>query len=404
MKKIILLLLFLSSSVLANTQIKLTDYYGIGVIGGNEDITLTTVKPEIRSGVFGKLDSTINLKNKTIKLKVKSSDWNNTKEFSMLFGTNGFVNNTSFNIKEHVVNPTDNEWIDIVVPINNWTKEGNPDLENINYVMWRSVDVDQRITTQVDGFEIIPEGNKSFLSITIDDGEETGMIAHQIMSKYGLRGGIYIDEKVIGTPTWFNQRQLTEFAKSGWDISGHEILERIPSISKSGPYEKYAGEYLNNVNQLSSSEMDKIISDTHNYLKKNKYKGSNIFAYPNGIRSQKMIESVKRNFKYGLNIDALDNPTNFISSYDINRRSINKTTSVEQIKEWIDSSKQNYLWIVLNFHTFDVDSTKDINYLPKDFDEVCKYAKNSGVNVLPISEVIDTITTTKKIQKYQFLR
>jgi hypothetical protein len=312
-----------------------------------------------------------------------------------------FVNTISVNLKEHVANPTDNEWIEIVVPIANWTREGNPDLTNINYVMWRAVGT-SGVATQVQGFDIVPEGNKAMLSITIDDGEPTTMEAYKIMKQYGLRGGIYIDGYSFKVKNWITQSHIDELSRAGWDISGHEILERIPSIGRSGSYEKYSGEFLTNVNRLSQPEMNSIIAGTATYLKQHRYQGSEVFAYPNGIRSNRMTTAVEKNFEYGLNIDGFDNPTNYISPYSINRRSINKDTTVRQIKEWIERAKEQHLWIVLNFHTFIDNGTSDINYLPKDFEELCKYVIISGIDVAPVSQAIGKIKRTTIVENYYF--
>lgn len=391
----------MSLSALADT-IKLADYYQVGdssVV--NNQRVLTTTRAGARAGVFSKLANPIDLQNKTVQLRVKSSDWNNTKEFSMVFASDMFANSISVNLKEHVANPTDNEWIDIVIPIANWTREGNPDLATINHVMWRAVGT-SGITTQVQGFDVVPQGNKAMLSITIDDGEPTTMEAYKIMKQYGLRGGIYIDGHSFKVKNWITQAHIDQLSRAGWDISGHEILERIPSIARSGQYEKYGGEFSTNVNKLSQAEMDSIIAGTAAYLKQHRYQGSEVFAYPNGIRSNRMTTAVEKHFKYGLNIDGFDNPSNYISPYSINRRSINKDTTVQQIKEWIERAKEQHLWIVLNFHTFIDDGTSDINYLPKDFEELCKYVIISGIDVTPVSQAIGKIKRTTIVENYYF--
>lgn len=406
MKKFLVALCLVSVSALAEPGIKLADYYQIGDSSiVNDQLVLSTTTAGVRAGVFAQLDTPVDLQNKTLRIQVKSSDWNNTKEFGMLFATDVFANSISIDLKSFITNPTDHEWIEVVVPVANWTQENNPDLSNINYVMWRAADNGaSRVSTQVKGFDIIPEGNRAMLSITIDDGEPTTIDAYKIMTRHGLRGGIYIDEKFLKAKDWITQSQIDNIAKTGWDISGHEILERIPSISKHGRYEKYSGEYLTNINSLSQTEMDTIIAGTADYLKQQKYQGSNIFAYPNGIRSNRMMTAVEKNFKYGLNIDSLDNPTNYLSPYSINRRSINKATTVKQMTEWINQAKEKNLWIVLNFHTFVDNGTSDINYQPKDFEELCNYIVASKIEVLPVSKAIKKIVTEApaNIKQYSF--
>jgi hypothetical protein len=401
MKKIITLLLFLASlSALADTPISLADYYQTGDsrMVDNQRTLLTTDK---MAGVFARLPVPVDLKNKTVQLRVKSGNWTDLKEFSVLFATDQFVNNISIDLKYYIANPTDNEWIDVVVPVVDWKKENNPDVANINYVMWRATGTPGTLT-QVSGFNVIPESSKAMLSITIDDGDDATMPGFQIMSKYKLKGGIYLDEKVLGIKPWINQSQVDTIARAGWDISGHVVLEQIPSISKNSEYESYPGEYRTNINTISSAKLDKIIRDTAGYLKKHHYQGSDIFAYPNGIRSNSMTAAVAKHFKYGLNIDGFDNPTNYISPYSVNRRSTNRSTTVAQIKEWIDTAKQNHLWLILNFHTFKDNGTSDINYLPTDFEEICRYVVRSDMDVLPVSQAIGKIKQAKSVDRYYF--
>jgi hypothetical protein len=75
-------------------------------------------------------------------------------------------------------------------------------------------------------------------------------------------------------------------------------------------------------------------------------------------------------------------------AHNINRHSIDKHTSLDLAKKWIDDAKFNGEWVVINFHTFSDDWKLEEDWTLADFTDLLEYIKEQQLNVLPLSKVI----------------
>lgn len=110
-----------------------------------------------KTGAFIQLTDPVNITGGTVKLRVRSSDWKNLREFSLILSSDGteFERTLTVDIARMVVSPVDNEWIDISIPVADLERWGTPDTDNITTVLWKSrARGDENITTSIDHFSV----------------------------------------------------------------------------------------------------------------------------------------------------------------------------------------------------------------------------------------------------------
>lgn len=110
-----------------------------------------------KTGAYIEYDKPINITDGTIKFRVRSSDWKNIREFSLIFSSDGakFEKTLTADMTQLVITPVNDQWVDISVSVERLEKWGNPDLTHINAVLWKTrAREDQTITTEIAGLKI----------------------------------------------------------------------------------------------------------------------------------------------------------------------------------------------------------------------------------------------------------
>lgn len=348
----------------------------------SSDLTVSTSsKPSVlisttsnqKAGAYYNFVKPVSLRNKSIRFRLMVSDWKQIKDLNLILSTGDdtFKSSYTLDLTTKLHNQTNGQWVEITAPVSNFYADNAPDVDNIKSVLWQVSDKGAaRITTSINQFEIIDNGVISRISITVDDGKSDSISIKQIMDQHGMKGTIFIDPTVIGTPGFLTQSQVDQFAQDGWDIGGHSV--------------NY------NLKALSQDQLDKFIGSVAEYLNSHNYSGSEYFAFPNGVNDPRINESVFKNFKHGLNVDSTSNPGSLVSDKRINRMSVDRWTTAEQVKIWIDSARLNSEYLILNFHTLNSTSADD-NTDPKIFEEIIKYLSLNRDQVTTVSKAVESI-------------
>lgn len=368
----------------ATYQTSLHDWYAQGDTGFVVSDEKTTVQVATReksnpAGAYIEFDTPISMQEKSLRFKVKVSNWKALLGFSLVLSSDGtkFANSITLDIKSHAINPPNNEWFEIVAPIGDWIVDGTPNLSSLNAMLWKVQDNGaERVATQIDDLAIISNVTAA-VSITLDDGLSTATTAKAIMSKYKLRGSICLDETALNTRGFLTQQQVDEFAKAGWDISGHQVMH--------------------NFRKSTALEVAAYVKATSAYLNKHNYKGANIYAYPNGINDPHVNAEVSKNFAYGMDIDGLSNTSGYVPKYRLNRKSYDRFTTLEQMKSWIINAQANNEWLILNFHTVDPEANTNENIDPAEFEALIQFLKKQKIAVAPVSEILKTASVAEPI-------
>jgi peptidoglycan/xylan/chitin deacetylase (PgdA/CDA1 family) len=381
MKKYFIIALFLKIAVLCWPGVSLADtslngrwldYYDEGdSLRQDGGVLINTRKPLERAGGYIKTGFwTWNLKDSVVSFRVKVSDWSKAKIVTLIVG-NGlkFENAATFDIRRRFINAPNNEWVEVVIPQSAWAAEGNIDWENIDSVLFSVMDNgDDRITAQIANIKVVPVSKaQGVVSITFDDGMTDTMAGASIMQQYGYAGTAFIDVLQIGNKGFITEGDVAQLNRNGWDISGHN---------------------MGNLTKMSDDRLITHVHKTHEYLTDRRTKGSNLYALPNGARSAKVVNALHELFPYVFNIDGMANDPKYLINTNINRHSIDKHTPLSLAKKWVDDAKANGEWVIINFHTFSDDWSKEEDWSVADFTALLEYIKQQEIPVKPVSEAL----------------
>lgn len=356
----------------------LDDWYNAGdgsldtssYVTGSSSIKVTTQSASSFAAVQVYYATPYNISDDNFRFYVKISDIAAYNHFTVILASDGysFANTYTLDIRTRLVNAPSNEWIEVVVPRSAFIKDGSPNWASINSIMIRTRDNGtKRISINFDSMLSYPQSSSGVVSITFDDGYSDAYdYALPKLNEYGFVATAFVPYVELGTPGFMTEAQVDGLHSSGWSIGGH---------------------FMQNLTTLDSAQLTSAITGIADFLETKKYRGREHFAYPNGAYNQTVNDTVYSRFKYGYNIDGWNNSNSYVSTKRVNRQSIDMWTTVQMVKDWIDSAKANNEWLILNFHTL-VDTLVDGQDWKKlDFNTIVDYLASENIRVSGISEM-----------------
>jgi peptidoglycan/xylan/chitin deacetylase (PgdA/CDA1 family) len=211
--------------------------------------------------------------------------------------------------------------------------------------------------------------NPGIVSLTFDDGFRDIMIASKLMSKFNLEATAYIMPRDLGKKGYITKNESkTLQIQNGWDIQYHHLI----------PYTK-----------MNSFERKKETDYTRNYLKEaklSKGRGSHL-AYPLGKWNIQVLKFVRNNLNTarlaGGGIETIP-PADLHLLRVVN---VLNSTTPEEIKELIKSTKDNNQWLILMFHYLKKEAKTDLEYSISNFKEILKIISDEEIDVMTVDQV-----------------
>lgn len=150
--------------------------------------------------------------------------------------------------------------------------------------------------------------------------------AFPLFKKYNLKASIYIITNYINGPNYLTTAQIKEMKESG-------IID-IQSHSLSHPY----------LSRIPIDQASKEIIDSKKILKELFDVDSKVFCYPIGDYNNKVVEIVKENYTYGLNMLGGIYNSKIHSEYNIPRIYANRSMPMSEYISYLKYSKVNASW------------------------------------------------------------
>jgi len=244
---------------------------------------------------------------------------------------------------------------------------------------------------KVDDFSLDPYVLESFsaplVTITFDDS-----IASQytnglpVLQKYGLNGTFYaitgdidVCDPDVSSICYMTRDQLKALSTAGNEIGSHTVTH--PDLTTL-------------THDQIVSEMSQSKSTLEQWLGKSVTDFAAPYGHINGevqADSQQYYTS-QRGVQIGYN--SIDN----YNQQDLLVQDINSTTTVAQVKSYIDQAKATNTWLILMYHDINVDDTTDPGYntTPADFDQQMAYLKASGISVQTMAQALQTVNQQTK--------
>jgi hypothetical protein len=316
-----------------------------------------------------------NLLNQNLVLWVKVSNITNLSYLWVYVSSDtDFTNRKVYKIENDKSQLKAGVWSRVSLTDIDATITGTPDLTAIVAVQVRVGDANSTaITVNYGGISNFTNLlDEAICSITFDDNWLSQYTeAYKLMSQYRLKGTIYSIPEKVGTTNYMTLAQCKAVQNDGWDISAHSSLD---------------------LNTLNANQCENELVSIKKWLIENGFnKGVNDFAFPLGHWDSTNLPIVQKYFRSARTIVSFGET---ISPGDMHRlriRLITNTTSTATIQGWIDAAILAKSWLILCYHKLVESPTVDTEHSITYFATEMAYINSSGIKVLPVSEVLNSI-------------
>ncbi len=198
------------------------------------------------------------------------------------------------------------------------------------------------------------------VSFTFDDGyESVYTTAFPILEKYGQVGTVYVVPQVVGTEGYLTREQLHELADAGWEIGSHSMTHA-------------------DLTAIALHEAELELATSKAWLEGAGFRVHS-FASPYGKYNDQVVELIKKyylshrtSWPRGFNELPLDGE----SRYRLKNVWTDSETSVEEVKEWVDRSREARGLLIFSFHR--IGESGEYNWDPEQLEAVAQYVSATG--------------------------
>lgn len=215
---------------------------------------------------------------------------------------------------------------------------------------------------------------ESVITIRFDDGLMTQYDnARPVLAKYNYPAALYVftDPLVEGNwdgyMRWEHVRELQNVY--GWEIGSH---------SKSHPF----------LTNLSDNDLRDEIVGSKSLLFRNGI-WANGFVSPFGYYDNRVLATVARFYANHGSAWPLETNTFPYNNYAVSVKEARGTTSVNEVKSWIDQAEEEGKWLVILFHGIVNGIPSTYEYSKDDFEEIIDYINSLDIPVVTPKEALD---------------
>ncbi len=193
-----------------------------------------------------------------------------------------------------------------------------------------------------------------------------------ILEKYGFKAAVAIPTGYIGFDNYMNWNQIKRLQFLGWETTAHSRTHRCDVI------------------QMSESEINSEVTGSGLDLKDRGLR-LNIYVLPCGVQSAKIANLSTRNYEGLRTVERGYNSLPVSNRYDLKIMEVNRGTTIEEVKGWIEQAKHNRSWLILTFHQVSNEELEHSEFAisPLMFEMVTHEVKVSELSVFLPSEVLN---------------
>lgn len=216
--------------------------------------------------------------------------------------------------------------------------------------------------------------NQSFTKVifTFDDGTlDQYAVGYPILDKYDYNATLFVITGLINE-TFENRSMMSwndvhTMADDGWDIESH---------SYSHPF----------LTQISIKDAELELSASKKYLEGQGFNVS-ILAFPYGDYNDEVFSLAKQYYPFvrgssdGYNSN-VSNPDYLNSKWTVN------TTTIDDMKSWLDTAIENDSWLIVMVHRVSDDHLDEFSVKPEVLEGFVDYIHQKNIPVKTLSEVL----------------
>lgn len=215
----------------------------------------------------------------------------------------------------------------------------------------------------------LPQG---MVSITFDDGWQSVYDqALPLLQKYNMHSTQFVisDVSQKQTPEYMDLGTVSNMQKAGMEIGSHSLRHC-------------------NQTTLSQADIYKDAKDSKHILENNKLGPINIYAYPLGQYDEKTQSVIAKQYDFIRTSDIGYNDRYF-DPENIRSMAVIDTTSIAELKKWLDYAIQHKAWLVIAYHR--IDEQGEYSVTSKQLDEQLHAIKQSNIRVVPLGKAAQEI-------------
>ncbi len=211
---------------------------------------------------------------------------------------------------------------------------------------------------------------------SFDDGTTGDLVAESILTANNQRAVSFVTINWLNNTNFMTLEDLKRLQSLGWDISSHTMTHP-------------------NLTALDDNNITIELDNSYDWLVNNGFqKSARFLAYPFGFYNDRVIEKVKHRYTFARNIENGVQPHLAArlgdGLYKLKIMEVRNNTSVQSIKERIDSTIDQGQLTILLFHRIVSNSHNQHEYLESDFKQISDYVKsrNSDIDVITLSDYL----------------
>lgn len=211
------------------------------------------------------------------------------------------------------------------------------------------------------------------VSITFDDGLRSQYTnAIPLLDRYGFTSTQYIPTAGVGDPGRVTVDMIRSMYAGGHQIAAHTVTH--PHLTTLSP------ERLQSELTESRQTLEAII-------------GAPVldFASPYGDYNADVLAAIGRVFRTHRTASSGDNTTSPFNRSYIRTQTVQRTTTVADVQQWIDAAKQGHKWLVIAYHQVVATPTDAYGTTPETLDAQLAAIRDSGLRVATVDAVVSEI-------------
>lgn len=224
-----------------------------------------------------------------------------------------------------------------------------------------------------------PQNNpRGLVSLTFDDGWKSVYDeAIPFLDQAGFPASLYITTSMWKDETnknYMRPEQVQELWRKGYEVGSHGVLhEALSQISLDG----------------AQREMTESKTDLESVGIM-----PSVFSYPLGDYSHQIAAAVKEAGYVGAVTTWQESNAKTEDPYILKREQVTNTTTIEEVKTWIDDAIRDDKWVILTFHEIGFNN-REYEITPELFIEILKYVQETEVRVITVRDGIETYLEEK---------
>jgi peptidoglycan/xylan/chitin deacetylase (PgdA/CDA1 family) len=218
----------------------------------------------------------------------------------------------------------------------------------------------------------IPAGfTRGLLSITFDDGMASQYVNGVLpLQKHRLVATFYLTSDLLGRPDYMSGTQTRDLINRGHEIASHTF---------SHPY----------LTCLTPNELQHELTRSKETLESFS-QGIAHFASPFGDYDTNVLESVKKHYASHRTVNDGFNARDTFDLYRIKVQNIRLTTTVDDVRAWIEQAAREKTWLVLVYHQLN-EAGDFWSVTPRNFERQLWEIEQSGIHTATIGQALAEI-------------